>query len=250
MDGFAQSTISEEAGTELSPGEIHFLWWFIQGSIMNPSTRDRLRKAWGMCERHAWGWMVVEASFRSGYMHGPAVFCEDLMLRALAAFDLQGPFQHERLKQRLRSKGPCLMCEEGYGADSKGIVKPERVAQGRDLGPLQALARRTSEYWRRNVCGLCSGDGSTVRCRRHLIEDNDHGVVDNLERHRSHVSSLVDHMVRFSRSFQFEFQGTQTLQNSAALIGSVGWLSGWSIFLRIVDAPSVDSKKSLEIFNN
>jgi hypothetical protein len=40
-----------------SSDEIRFLWWFIQGSTMNPSTRDRLRKAWRLCERHAWLWM-------------------------------------------------------------------------------------------------------------------------------------------------------------------------------------------------
>lgn len=40
---------------QLSGGEIHYLWWFIQGSIMNPDTRYKLRDSWGLCERHAWG---------------------------------------------------------------------------------------------------------------------------------------------------------------------------------------------------
>ena len=215
---------------------------------MNPSTRDRLRKSWGMCERHAWGWMAVEASFRGGFMHGPAVLYEDIMLRALNAFDLQGPLQHSRLKQRLRSKGPCLMCEEGFGADSKGIVKPERVEQGRNLGPLQALAQSTNPYWRRTVCGLCSGDGSTVRCRRHLIEDQSSGLIQDLSPHRTLVSNLVHHMTKFARSFQCEFQGTQTSEDASALISCVGWLSGWVTFLRIVDVSIADSKKYLRCF--
>jgi hypothetical protein len=42
-------------GWQLSEGEIHFHYWFIQGSIMIPETRCRLRRAWGLCERHAWG---------------------------------------------------------------------------------------------------------------------------------------------------------------------------------------------------
>ena len=248
MNVYKQSPTSDAQWVQLSPGEIHFLWWFIQGSIMNPSTRDRLRKAWGMCERHAWGWMAVEASFRGGYMHGPAVLYEDIMLRALAAFDLQGPLQHERLKQRLRSKGPCLMCEEGYGADSEGIIKPDRVEQGRDLGPLQTLAQRTGQYWRRNVCGLCSGDGSTVRCRRHLIEDQSRGLIQDLSPHRLAVSNLVHHMIKFARSFQFEFQGTQTLEDASVLISCVGWLSGWGTFLRIVNVSIVNSQSLLPCF--
>ncbi|MHB8202428.1 MAG: hypothetical protein ACYDHG_01830 [Desulfomonilaceae bacterium] len=248
MKSFEQSPTFDAQGIELSPGEIHFLWWFIQGSIMNPSTRDRLRKSWGMCERHAWGWMAVEASFRGGYMHGPAVLYEDIMLRALAAFDLQGPLQHERLKQRLRSKGPCLMCEEGYGADSEGIIKPDRVEQGRDLGPLQTLAQRTGQYWRRNVCGLCSGDGSTVRCRRHLIEDQSRGLIQDLSPHRLAVSNLVHHMIKFARSFQFEFQGTQTLEDASALISCVGWLSGWGTFLRFVNVTAVNSPTLFRCF--
>jgi hypothetical protein len=58
----------------LSNGEINFLWWFIQGSIMSPSTRDRLWKTWGMCERHTWGFISVEAAFRQGYMMGRQFF--------------------------------------------------------------------------------------------------------------------------------------------------------------------------------
>src|SRR6266496_3870675 len=39
----------------LSDGELNFLWWFIQGSIMNPETRFRLHRRWGMCQRHSLG---------------------------------------------------------------------------------------------------------------------------------------------------------------------------------------------------
>jgi len=221
----------------LSPGEIHFLWWFIQGSIMNPSTRDRLRKGWGMCERHAWGWMVVEAAFRNGFMHGPAVLYEDVMGLALEAFKMQGPMQHGRLKRRLREQGQCLMCESGFGPDSRWFVKPQIIRQGRDLTELQGLARSTSPYWLRDVCGKCSGNGSPIRCRRHLVEDESLGLIDDLSSSRALVSGIVDRLIKFARSFQFEFQGTQTLADAAALISAVGWCSGWELFLSIVGAP-------------
>lgn len=223
---------------ELSPGEIHFLWWFIQGSIMNPSTRERLRKAWGMCERHAWGWMVVEAAFRSGYMHGPAVLYEDVMGLALESFKILGPMQNERLRRRLRHKGPCLMCEEGYGAHTKGFVRPQIVVQGRDLSEFRSLVGSTFPYWQTAVCGRCSGDNSPARCRRHLVEDVSAGLLDDLSAARDLVFHTVDHLVRYARSFQFEFKGTHTLEDEAALISAVGWCSGWKLFLSVIDDPA------------
>ncbi len=74
--------------------------------------------------------MVVEAAFRSGYMHGPAVLYEDVMGLAMAAFEMHGPGQYGRLRRRLRQKGPCLMCEEGYGHESKGFVKKKSYSKG------------------------------------------------------------------------------------------------------------------------
>lgn len=35
---------------------------------MNPETRASLRRAWGMCERHAFGFVAVEAAFRSRFL--------------------------------------------------------------------------------------------------------------------------------------------------------------------------------------
>src|SRR5208337_4046275 len=118
---------------QLSPGEIHFLWWFIQGSIMFPSTRDQLRRAWGMCERHAWGFISIDAAFRGGYLHGPAVLYEDLMGRAFTAMDVNALMSPGRMLRKLREKEPCIMCEGRYGPDTKGAVNADRVQKGRDL---------------------------------------------------------------------------------------------------------------------
>jgi len=218
----------------LSPGEIHFLWWFIQGSIMNPSTRERLRRAWGMCERHAWGWMIVEAAFRNGFMHGPAVLYEDVMGLALEALQMRGPLQFGRLKRRLRQKSLCLMCEEGYGPNAPGFVRPNIVEQGRDLTQFRLLARRTYPHWKDAVCGRCSGDESPVRCRRHLIEDELPGIVGDVLGPHELVSYCVRHLRTYARSFQFEFHGTETPEDEAALICAVGWCSGWSQMLSAV----------------
>ncbi len=216
---------------QLSPGEIHFLWWFIQGSIMNPSTRTRLRRAWGLCQRHAWGWMVVEAAFRNAYMHGPAVLYEDLMTTAAPLFELHGPRQLFRLARRLKEKGPCLMCEEGYNASSKGFVKPHIVQQGRDVTQFQRLAGRTAAFWSRGVCGRCANTDSPLRCRIHLIEDLSTGDAKDIELHRDAFGDIVERLRRYARSFQFEFQGNRADEDEAALIEAVGWCSGWETFL-------------------
>ncbi len=124
--------VPSRARFALSDGEIHYLWWFIQGSIMSPSVRERLWDGWGMCERHAWGFISVEASFRQGYMHGHTVLYEDLMSRAAAAFVIRGPTQGWRIMRRIKERGPCLMCEMEYGPHSKGSIDADRVRKGRD----------------------------------------------------------------------------------------------------------------------
>jgi hypothetical protein len=99
-------SISNPEPFKLSDGEIYFLWWFIQGSIMSPMTRKRLWNGWGMCERHAWAFIAVEAAFRGDYLMGPAILYEDLMQRALASFFPRGLMKLVRIKRGLYEKGP------------------------------------------------------------------------------------------------------------------------------------------------
>jgi len=227
-----RSHLAESA--RLSPGEIHFLWWFIQGSIMNPDTRERMRKAWGFCERHAWGWMAVEAAFRSGYMHGPAVLYEDLIERAMTFFDVYGPMQSTRVRRRLRERGPCLMCEEGYDSNSSGCVRQELVEQGRDLKQARLFAQRTFPYWRNAVCGRCAGTESPVKCRKHFLEESNPRSMEDFQLHKELVTDIFGHLVKYARSFRWEFHDTRTEEDTAALIMAVGWCSGWGILLSIM----------------
>jgi len=231
VTALARSSNEKSEVLQLSPGEIHFLWWFIQGSIMNPSTRTRLRRSWGLCQRHAWGWMIVEAAFRNAYMHGPAVLYEDLMVSAARVFEVRGPSQLRRVARRLREKKPCLMCEEGYNSASKGFVKAHIVEQGRDLTQLRLLAARTEPFWRNRVCGRCANTSSPLRCRTHLIEGISGGRSSGIEFYREALSDIVERLRRYARSFQFEFQGTRTESDEAALIEGVAWCCGWEAFL-------------------
>jgi hypothetical protein len=216
-----------------SHGEVHFLWFFIQGSIMVPDTRARLRRAWGMCQRHSFTFLAVDAAFRHGYLHGPALLYEDLMGRALAAFNLHGPLQEIRVAYRLRNTGPCLMCELGYSSTSHGMASREMFEQGRDLTEIRAFAETTSFYWRKIVCGRCAQDETRPRCRVHLREELTLGKA-KLREHRTLVQYITEHMGRYARSFRWECRGTDTMEDRAALIGAVGWCSGWQPWLSLI----------------
>jgi hypothetical protein len=217
-----------------SSGEIYYLWYYVQGSIMNPDVRLALRNAWGFCERHAWIAIQVEASLRHDYMMGPAILYEDLLERSAAVFKIKGPLKRRQFIGHLREKGPCLMCDMNLGPETKGFARKELMKQGRDLTALRRLADAGRSYWEKTVCGQCLGNGSWQRCRSHLIEDLTQGEPENFPLHDALLKHIRRHLVRYSRSFEWERRGTATAEDRASLISAVGWCSGWRPFLSIV----------------
>lgn len=219
----------------LSPGEVHYLWWFIQGSVMDPGTRRRLVLAWGMCARHGFGAIAAEAAFRHGYLHGPAILYEDLMERAARALAAAGPLAGARVARRLRARVGCLMCESGYGPQSEGFISAERLAAGRDLSQIREFLESSERYWRRAVCGRCSASAVEARCRVHLLEDLRRDPDLSLATHRALVENILGHVQRYSRSFGWDAQGTDTEEDRAALVSAVGWCGGWRHLLACLD---------------
>jgi hypothetical protein len=226
---------SDRPWWRLSGGEIHFLWSFIDGSIMNVDTRITLRRAWGMCPRHSFGFLSVDAAFRSGYLHGPAVLYEDLMWRAVAALRPVAVLEPAIAARRIRDRGTCLMCSLGYGSGSQGRASPEVLDRGADVGAIHRFAAETSAIWKRWVCGRCEGTEGAARCRLHLREEMLRGR-SSIEGQRALVSEIARHVRRYARSFRWELRGTATAEDRAALVGSVGWCSGWSIWLDFTQA--------------
>jgi len=218
----------------LSDGEIHYLYWYIQGSMMVPDVRARLRRAWGFCGRHAWGALAVESAFRPSYLHGPALLYQDLMDRARRAFHLTGPWQARRVARRLRPTGVCLMCDMGLHRASRGAAREDIIDRGRDVETLRAWAADRRQFWWRTVCGRCLGDGSPARCRPHLREDALSDQVVDLTPHRALVEDVLAHLTIYSRSFRWECQGSDTEEDQAALISAVGWCSGWEVWLPLL----------------
>jgi hypothetical protein len=219
---------------DLSNGEIYFLWWFIQGSIMNPETRWKLRHAWGLCERHAWGALSVEASFRHNYLHGPAILYEDLISQAIRAFPKYGPCRTTRLAWNLRSKEPCLMCDCGLDDKSPGTATEDIVKRGKDTANLIEFALATERYWHDDVCGRCARQGSKRRCRPHLLEDISQGLAVNTDEQQAFLKRIQEHLSAYSQSFVCGYHGTDTKEDRAALLSAVGWCSGWTELLKIL----------------
>ena len=222
----------------LSDGEIHYLWCFIQGSIMNPEIRHRLRWGWGFCQRHAWGNLVVESAFRQDYFHGPAILYEDIM--GLAQEYLKTDLWHKTtLRLNLKMKGPCLMCDMGYGPQSVGHPMEEVLKKGRNISNFQNFAFGTQRYWKKYVCRICLGDQNYGHlCRPHLLSKLSQGQVKNIEAERHFVHYLSEQLRIYARSFGWEWRDTETVENKASLIGAVGWCSGWKTLFDIL--KSVD----------
>jgi hypothetical protein len=215
----------------LSVGEVNFLWWFIQGSIMDVDTRYALWRAWGMCERHSAAWLSIEAAFRHCHFHGPAIVYAELMAQASRAFAVTEPFAEARLARRLRSRAPCQMCSLGIGPDSQGFCPEERIDRGRDCRQLRTFMESTQAYWRAAVCGRCDGSMAAPRCRAHLLKDLEHIPSLDLRPHRALVANIAGHVARYEASFRWEQRGTDTFEDRAALLSAAGWCGGWRALL-------------------
>lgn len=233
LDGLAPDGVLIPSG-----GEIHYLWYYIQGSIMNGDVRRSLYSSWGFCERHAWIAIQVEASFRHCFMMGPAILYEDLLHRAAPIVGAHGLWGTGFIRRRLREKGPCLMCHMNLGPDTKGMAREELIARGRDRSELHRLAEMSRSFWERTVCGRCSGTGDWPRCRPHLLDDMDCGRFKEMKRQRAMMEWMKRHIIRYSRSFEWAHRGTATDEDRASLISAVGWFSGWRPFLSIVGMRS------------
>jgi hypothetical protein len=221
----------------LSDGEIHFLYWFIQGSIMIPETRRALRRGWGFCERHAWAALAVELCYRLKFLHGSALLYLDLTERALAVLSGRGPLPAQRLVHRLKSQGHCRMCELNTNRAGRGGASPLVIERGRQTEPLCRFAAEHRDYWGAHVCGLCRGDASPVRCRHHLIADAGAIDKDAFDTYARLLTELRDGLRALARSYEWGYHGSDRPWNRAALLSAVGFMGGWRPLLALIHAP-------------
>jgi hypothetical protein len=234
------SAVTAPTEPPLSDGEVDFLWWFIQGSLMDADVRARLYLHWGLCARHSLGFFVVESSFRPHLIHGCTILYTELMRRA--AKHLCGEGLHSLIPDRLaahflRTTGPCHICDLGYGPDSPGNAPRERLEQGRDMSSAIRFASENLSGWQPHVCGRCAGNGSAALCRPHLVSAMETDGGKSAAAQRDMVTGIASHMDRFDHSFFWEQRGTDTAEDRGALIAAIGWCCGWKYLL---DGPLRD----------
>lgn len=214
----------------MSDGEIHYLWHFMLGSIMDPYIRSEVRKSWGFCQRHTIAWLIIEAAFHSSYMHGPSILLSDLTERALRCFQYKLP---TAVAMRLKNRKPCFICNLGYNLESIGYARQEILDRGRNTRWILEFARETEPFWRKNICPECSGskpDGG-VLCRNHLVQSIKNNGLSSLNRESDFLNLLSNQLNDFVRSFRWEYRDTETTESKASLITAACWLSGWTEFL-------------------
>jgi hypothetical protein len=223
---------------ELSDGEVNFLWWFMQGTIMDTEVRQALRQGWGLCERHTLGWLCVEAAFRAGYLHGPAILYAELMARACDAVAARRRPSSRRIGARLRASAPCHICALGYGPQSKGYGREDRLRIGRDPSNLRSLLHECAGAWQPYVCGQCAGDRRHARCREHLIDALPAIDAADLAEQARLVESIAQGAARYESSYRWELRGSDTVDDRGAFVAAVGWCCGWGGLLRIAASPA------------
>lgn len=229
----------------LSDGEVDFLWWFIQGSLMDADVRARLHLHWGLCARHSLAFFVVESSLRPHLIHGCTILYNELMRRAVK--HLCGEGIHSLIPDRLaahflRTSGPCHICDLGYGPHSPGNAPRERLEQGRDMSSAIRFASENLSGWQPHVCGMCSGSGSAALCRPHLVSAMETDGGKSAAAQRDMVMGIASHMNRFDNSFRWEQRSTDTAEDRGALVAAIGWCSGWK---NLLDGPLRDLTASV-----
>jgi hypothetical protein len=217
----------------LTDGETHFLHSFIQGGIMVPESRSSLRRAWGLCERHAWGALAVELNFREKLLLGPAILYEELLDRCLASAVKSRSFR--QFRYRIRPSGPCLICEMGAFHAGKGAAKDAVIRLGKQTGRVAEFAAKDEGYWKSTVCPACSTREEGILCRRHLLESDTPNDGDGLKRVVAFLGDTRERVAALGRSFLSDRDGRQLPEDRAALVTAIGWMSGWRPLLILLE---------------
>jgi hypothetical protein len=211
--------------------EIAYLSELGAGRLDDLATRVRLWKSWGMCQRHALGFLAVEASTEDGWLFQAAVLYAEIMERAEHALARHWFLERARAEVNLEGDA-CPLCALGLTPDAAAPRDAaRRVADGARLEVLQAMASTTRVHWSAWVCGACTGSGSGVRCRPHLAEELRVGLPVDLAGHRAWVREIARRVDAYRASFGWFQRGSGTLADEAALIGAMGWCSGWGAIL-------------------
>ena len=215
----------------ITEGEVNFFWSFIQGSLVNPETWNRLLHSYGFCERHAWIHMSIEMAFRDEYLLGPTILYGALIEKALSALRIVPRIGGYSIERRLRPDDACLLCKLNIKEAPPGACSKNRLDRGRSTHRLQTFAFDLEPLWSSRVCDSCRDqDGgsknSTISCRKHLLADMRTRRRIDLSRQQDSLQELYALLMRYQKSFLAAGRAASDHER-AALIAAIGWCSGW-----------------------
>lgn len=235
----------------LRPAEVGALWSFVHGDIMVGGIREQLRASLGLCPRHTWGYAAVEielwqtgAGSRGG--HQPfdvGVLYGDLLEDATAAIRHSTGRSDRHFRSVLTPQGECRICLDTRPGSMKpftgfaGSNSDELAAEANELRFTREWCTQTRPMWSDRVCPDCAGEsGDDLHlCRQHLAERGSPGasstgaIAQRLDTVRGHLRRLVDSMTQNGEP--------ATGDDDASWIETLAWFAGWSVPLRLTQAP-------------
>jgi hypothetical protein len=224
-------------GLAITNGEIHFLWWFIQGSIMTPETRNALLRGYGFCERHAWVHLSVEMAFRRQHFLGPVILYRALIERSVQALRARRRGRLASSLRQLKTTGPCFLCALNIDHAGSGAAPAWRLDRGRDSSGLCTFATSLAPFWRSAVCTSCADRGCDMvvppRCRSHLLDDLRSRKPVDLAWQEAMLEEVSVRLARSEASFVAGAEEPSD-QDRAALVVAAGWCSGWRPLLSLL----------------
>jgi hypothetical protein len=229
--------VSGPPGGPLTVEEVRELWAFVHGDIMEPQIRGHLRRTYGLCPRHTWGYAIVEVELWHGNRpFDVAVLYEDLASWTASVLRRRRPWSS--LARRLRPGASCMTCAAVRVA--RRAERPRRGYAGADLEELATTANRlehvgrwlrsTRDRWETRVCPLC-GPGSGWPCRSHIAS----GEARELD--PTSLSGYLEDLHRRLAGFvaSMTWEGPQaTAEQRSSWIEAVGWFGGWQPALSIL----------------
>lgn len=204
---------------DLTLPEISELDELLGGSLLSPRVRPYLWRSWGFCHRHTWGLGSVDIELRGAEPFSVVVVYTDLTARA--ALLLAARRRCDSAPRRLRSRYPCLVCDDleshrrsqGRGAELQGRAN-RRVTT-------RELLAESRPVWEPLSCRLCLG-GEGPLCRFHLLQRGsrpDPGVAEYLAGLSRRLGALAESCTGPGL--------TVTAEEQASWVEALGWFGGW-----------------------
>jgi hypothetical protein len=211
---------------DLSLREVKELVSFSDGAIQAPDIRRHLWKSWGLCQRHAWGYAIVESELRWQPL-GTTVLYVDLTQRA-AAIARRSAVSSRARARRFEARSTCPTCDYLLlvdDGDERFAVRQAKV-NGRARSRVWIAGSRAE--WLAHSCPACLG-GDGLPCRPHLLAGRLPCPPDLADR----LDEIIKRLLRFQESMTWGADPA-TANESASLVEVLGWFAGWETPDRIV----------------